>query len=184
MQVGTIYDTKEEIFRNYPGFLGPRSTGLTLHYIWKEGAEGNVTFSWMNPSGKTVSALEKHIGPEISSGIYKLETNSTSTLQTLQTGIWKIVVHRDGKEIAELQFLVVPIVVSEGQNSVKQKHQNMLAQIDELTTQFWKAEGLCSLEDRGAECPQINLCRKTNWSSMSPDPKSDITVDDNGNIIK
>ena len=175
LQVGTSYDTKEEIFRNYPGFFGPRSTGLTLQYIWKEGPEGNVTFSWVDPSGKTVSTLEKHIQSDISSGIYTLETNSTSTLQT---GVWKLLVHSDSQEIAEVQFLVLPLEDSEEPDSVKQTDQNLLARIDELTAQFWKADGLCSLEDLGPECRQIKPCSKTMWSSVSPDPKSDIIVND------
>ena len=179
MQVGSIYDTKEEIFRNYPGFFGPLSTGLALQYVWKEGAEGNVTFSWMNPSGKTVSALEKHIVTEITSGVYTLETHSTSSLQT---GVWKILVQSDGREIVELEFLVLPLGVSVGPLSFKETHQSPLARIDELTAQFWKADELCALEDLGTECPQVKLCSKTNWSSMSPDPKSDIIVDDKRNI--
>ena len=181
MQVGTNFDSKEEIFRNYPGFFGPASKGLTLQYVWKEGAEGNVTFSWVDPSGKTVSTLEKHIGTEITSGVYTLETNSTSMLQT---GIWKILVHSDSKEIVEVQFLVLPTVISEEPDSVTQTDQIMFARIDELTAHFWKEEGVCSPEDLGSECPQIKLCSKTEWSSMSPDPKSDIIVDNKGNIAK
>ena len=181
MQVGTIYDTKEEIFRNYPGFFGPRSTGLTLQYIWNEGTEGNVTFSWVDPSGKTISVLQKRIRSETVTGVYTLKTNSTSPLQT---GIWNILVHSDSKGIAEVQFLVIPIEDGEESDSVKQPDQNLLAWIDELTAQFWKAEGLCSLEDLGPECPQIKMCSKTEWSSMSPDPKADIIIDYNGNTAK
>ena len=181
LQVGTIYDTKEEIFRNYPGFFGPGSTGLTLQYIWKEGVEGNVTLSWVDPWGKTVSALEKHIDTEITAGVYTLETHSASTLQT---GVWKILVQSDGREIVELEFLVLPLAVSIGPETVKETHQSPLARIDELTAQFWKSEELCALEDLGTECPQVKLCSKTNWSSMSPDPKSDIIVDDKWNIAK
>ena len=37
-----MYDTKEEIFRNYPGFIGPDSTGITIKYVLNEGIEGNL----------------------------------------------------------------------------------------------------------------------------------------------
>ena len=178
LQVGTNYDTKEELFRNYPGFFGPHSTGLTLQYMWKDLAGGNVTFLWVDPSGNTVSALGTNIGPRILSGVYKLETNSTSAMSPLLTGVWKLKVQQDGKNIAVLQFLVIPVL--EGNDSIKQASR--LPQIDSLTAQFWKAEDVCALEDPGSQCPYITRCSKTNWSSMSPDPKSDIIVDKNGNI--
>ena len=180
LQVGTNYDTKEELFRNYPGFFGPHSTGLTLQYMWKDLAGGNVTFLWVDPSGNTVSALETNIGPRILSGVYKLETNSTSAMSPLLTGVWKLKVQRDGKDIAVLQFLVIPSTVSDG--SIKQASH--LPHIDKLTALFWKAENLCSLEDLGSQCPNITRCSGTNWSSMSPDLKSDIIVDKIGKYIK
>ena len=172
MQVGTLYDTKEEIFRNYPGFVGPRSTGLTLQYCWEEGTDGRVTFTWTNPSGKAVSSLEKHIGTKTSCGVHTLETND---LSILPTGVWSIVVHSDSGEIAELQFLVLPIEHDGGSDDGKQVDEKLLiSRIDELTSQFWKMEGLCSQNDLVLECPEIKVCTDEEWSSMSLDPKSDM----------
>ena len=181
LQVGTLYDTKEEIFRNYPGFIGPDSTGITIKYVLNEGIDGNLAISCMDPSGAKVFAVVKHVGSNSTSGGYTLKLNSTNGLQT---GIWKVLIHSDRQEIAEMEFLVLPLEVIEGHGGVKQSSQSLLAQIDKLTAQFWEAEGLCSLEDLGPDCPLINTCSKTNWSSMSPDPKSDLIFDGKGSIIK
>ena len=175
-QVGTKYDKKEEIFRNYPGFFGPLSSKLTLQYSFNEGLEGNVTFSWIDPSGKTVSVSEKHITTGVKKGVDILNINSTSTLQT---GVWKILIEDKRNEIAELEFLVLPLSVSaEGLPAEIGGEQKIYNQIDELTAQFWRTEGLCSSDDIESEYSNINPCRNTNWSSMSPDPKSSITVDE------
>ena len=149
---------------------------MTLQYSWTEGLESNVIFTLVDSSGMKVSILEKHIGTEASKGVDKLVSNST-----LQTGVWKILVQSDSKEIAELQFLVLPLLVSAGPSTGKDVKQNLLERIDELTAQFWRAEGLCSLEDIWSQCPNIEQCTYSEWSSMSPDPKSDITMIDNEN---
>ena len=133
-----------------------------------------MTFTWTDPSGRAVSTLEKHINTEVSKGVDELTTNSTSTLQT---GIWKILVQTDGKDVAELLFLVLPLSHNNGHLSEKDDAESMLAYIDWLTSQFWNLEGLCSLQAIGSECLKVELCRNTEWSSMSPDPKSDITTD-------
>ena len=86
-------------------------------------------------------------------------------------------VHSDGQEMAEMEFPVVPLEVNEEPDRVRHGDQSLLAQIDKLTAHFWKADGLCSVEDLGQECSFIDICSKTKWSSMSPDPKSDISRD-------
>ena len=133
-----------------------------------------MIFTLVDPSGKKVSILEKHIETEASKGAEKLVSNST-----LQTGVWKILVQSDSKEIAELQFLVLPLLVSAGPSTGKDVKQNLLERIDELSAQFWRAEGLCSLENIWSQCTNIEQCTDSEWSSMSPDPKSDITMIDN-----
>ena len=168
-QAGTDYDTKEEIFRNYPGFVGSDSTDITLRYTLTDGVVGNLTLSCMDPSGKIVFRLKKSVGPSKTSGAYTIEPSTGE----LRTGIWNVKVYSDGQEIAEMEFPVVPLEVNEEPDRVRHGDQSLLAQIDKLTYQFWKADGLCSVEDLGLECSFIDICSKTKWSSMSPDPKSD-----------
>ena len=132
-----------------------------------------MTFTWTDPSGSTVSTLEKHIDTDVSKGVDTLTTNSTSTLQT---GVWKILVQTDGREIADLTFLVLQLSDNAGHWNGKDDKKSVVADIDALTAQFWRVDGLCSLEDIGPECPNIELCSSTEWSSMSPDPKSDFII--------
>ena len=86
-------------------------------------------------------------------------------------------------------------VVDAGVNDTKKvKHEDgiidktyggrFLSRIDELTNHFWRPEGICSLHDITRDYPGIPLCSRTSWSSFYPDPKSEIKLDSNGNVIK
>lgn len=213
-QIGTHYDPKEEIFRNYPGFI---ETGLevSLRHIWKAGPEGSVAFFLISPSGTTISKKNITIRSGNKKAVLLLTPNCP--------GMWKVGVQSDHlNEKAEVKFLVLPtetthdISVSdkclevfyhntsglksntrltdyqkslgtvnvEELTTSKKIHQDLLSQIDYLTELFWKAEGMCSSEDLGSDCSSLDLCSETRWSSMSPDPKSEIKIDNEGNMIK
>ena len=51
---------------------------------------------------------------------------------------------------------------------------DVLSWIDKLTAEFWVAEGMCAFEDLRQDCEDVPLCTETSWSSLSPDPKSEI----------
>ena len=216
LQVGTKYDPKEEIFRNYPGFVGPNNLVMSLCYVWRSGAECHVTVLWVDPSGATVHRRDHQIGSKRSAGVYTLELKSP-----FQPGIWQVILQSELETLVELKFLVLPIAtvieiplnedddnpgpsVNKSLNAKQVKfnaankvkltdnakmsdktfERDLLSWIDELTAQFWNAESICTLEDLGQDGPNIPLCSETTWSSMSPDPKSEIKLDGIGNIIK
>ena len=51
--------------------------------------------------------------------------------------------------------------------------EQLLRWIDDLTFKFWTVRELCSV-DSSLSCPGIETCSKTTWSSLSPDPKSEL----------
>lgn len=53
--------------------------------------------------------------------------------------------------------------------------------VDSLVGAFWVTGGMCSTQT--SLCPSVQLCAKTSWSSLSPDPKSELgAVKSNGRI--
>ena len=58
--------------------------------------------------------------------------------------------------------------------------------LDELVGEFWTTGEYCRVEDAttvGSQCSWIPDCRSTDWSTFSPDPKSDIgKIQPNGRI--
>ncbi|MEQ2197791.1 hypothetical protein XENOCAPTIV_003364, partial [Xenoophorus captivus] len=50
--------------------------------------------------------------------------------------------------------------------------QHLEAWVDSLVGTFWVIGDLCSTKT--SSCPVVGLCSKTTWSSLSPDPKSEL----------
>lgn len=50
--------------------------------------------------------------------------------------------------------------------------QPLEAWVDSLLGTFWVIGDLCSTKT--SSCPTVGLCAKTTWSSLSPDPKSEL----------
>ncbi|KAL3876733.1 hypothetical protein ACJMK2_034534 [Sinanodonta woodiana] len=48
--------------------------------------------------------------------------------------------------------------------------------IDELSAKFWDVQESCSKQDIEETCPLLNVCTMSHWSSMYPDPKSEMEV--------
>ena len=220
LQVGTDFDPKELIFRNYPGFMGPKSE-LTLRHVWGYGPEGVVTFAWIDPAGNVAAYEDVRIGKES-----LIESHKPRIRTPLRPGVWMIKVLHHLRLAVEVKFLVIPLATVGGvpvtEEDVRKLHngpvgpytqaglnefqeklkisnpeelqavsdvngkkigKDLLIWIDELTTKFWLTHDICSLEDLGSKCSQMNLCSDTTWSSMSPDPKSEILgIDSKGNI--
>ena len=220
LQVGTDFDPKELIFRNYAGFIGPNSE-VALAHVWGYGTEGMVTFAWIDPAGDVASYQDVRIGKESLVEVHKPRIKTP-----LRPGIWTIKVLHVLRIVVEVKFLVLPFATIDGvpitEEQVTKFHngpsvpytqadlndfqeklkvsrleelqskavingkkfgKDLLTWIDELTMEFWTAHDTCSMEDLGSNCPELNLCSETSWSSFSPDPKSEIKgVDKYGSI--
>lgn len=46
--------------------------------------------------------------------------------------------------------------------------------VDSLVGKFWGIRNICSVHKLPENCPKIDLCSSTSWSSRSPDPKSNL----------
>ena len=55
--MGTLYDQKEQLFRNYGQILGPFSEPILLHK-WGEGEAFAATFVWVDPINTVAGSFE------------------------------------------------------------------------------------------------------------------------------
>lgn len=52
---------------------------------------------------------------------------------------------------------------------------------DSSISNFWAVAGLCAVSP--SSCSTLELCSKTSWSSLSPDPKSELgTIKPDGRL--
>ena len=164
MQVGSDYDSKERIFRNYPGFFGP-DTKIVLHHSWINGPVRKVTFAWIDSAGKVAAVHHVRIART-----RLVQRHNPKLKGPLRPGIWTTKVSIGQREIAQVKFLIIPV-----ETGVKHKGRvvDFLSQVDKLTARFWTLQETC-LVSHDRKCPQMPSCKATEWSSLSPDPKSDI----------
>lgn len=48
--------------------------------------------------------------------------------------------------------------------------------IDSLTMEFWSVQDACTTEALLQGCPPLEICKDTKWSSLSPDPKTELSA--------
>lgn len=54
---------------------------------------------------------------------------------------------------------------------------------DGSVADFWVTSSVCAASGSASSCPAAELCSRTSWSSLSPDPKSELgPVKKNGRI--
>ena len=206
-QIGSDWDGKESVFRNYGGILGAWDEPMAAVRI-TTGRMGDVNIVWEDP-----------VGERIGTSVIKLEagwfvaTHKPRVERPIRPGTWSAKLQLlDGTVIVETRFLVVPIThenmeplsnpqsinarradtVRPGMDSreyakwranVVKSGTDLEQWMDELVGEFWHVEGYCRTEMKDSECPGMADCASHYWSTFSPDPKSEITqVQNNGRI--
>ena len=95
----------------------------------------------------------------------------------LKPGVWVIKVRlpSDGKRKKEggeweRRFSVLPITHIGGMMTDK----DSMTQVDELTWKHWRCEESCAESVVNHFCRINSMCSRAKWSSLYPDPKSDL----------
>ena len=115
VSIGTDFDPKEVLFRNFFGAIGPQSD-VQLLYESEEGSAAEFDVVWFDPAGD-IAAVD-HIALE--NGTSRVEeTIKPALAKPLSPGRWTAtVVDSRDNAVLELPFLVVPIVQNSSQNVV------------------------------------------------------------------
>ncbi|XP_076309198.1 xylosyltransferase 1-like isoform X3 [Tachypleus tridentatus] len=105
IQVGTDFDLKEQLFRNFGRIIGPFSEPAALHK-WGPGKEFSATFVWVDPTKTVAGSYEVRV----ESGNQDLHHKPVFR-QPLRPGIWTLLLMYNWVLVAETHFLVVPLSV-------------------------------------------------------------------------
>merc|ERR1712083_29689 len=194
--VGTDFDPKELMFRNYLGMI-TQDSKPAARISFSAGEKEVFSVGWLDPSGRLVAKN-------------KLQVNDTEgidsvspVLQTpLQLGHWTVLValaHPNNRAslIAKERFIVVPS--SSKVQEVKPLPLLQDASLEQFITLEERAQSVGKTFDESIEalhkffffpascliqtslyasanqpCSSLPLCKDTPWSSRFPDPKSSI----------
>ncbi|NP_001120412.1 xylosyltransferase 1 [Xenopus tropicalis] len=209
-EVGTEWDAKERIFRNFGGLMGPMDEPIAMQK-WGKGPNITVTVVWIDPINVIAATYDILIESTAEYTHYKPPLNLP-----LRPGVWTIRILHHWVPVAETKFLITPLTFSNRQpikqeelakfhggppkNAyMEQSFQGLnpvlnipvnTAQVEEarknaalvgaklenlvdsLTSSMWSAVDICTTGP--SSCPVMQSCAQTAWSSLSPDPKSEL----------
>ncbi|XP_052788050.1 xylosyltransferase oxt-like isoform X2 [Mya arenaria] len=108
LEVGSDFDPKEQIFRNYPKFLGPESD-VRLRHVWRYGSDFIIGVAWVDPTGEVASYQDVTVGKES-----LIDAQNPKLKSPLRPGVWKVKILYRLKVCAEVQFLILPFSIYKG----------------------------------------------------------------------
>ena len=197
IQIGSDWDGKESIFRNYGGIIGAWDEPVAAIRL-NPGKPGEVIVIWDDPIGTRVATHTI----KVESGWF-VTYHKPKFERPICPGVWNSRVElTDGTAVMERKFLVVPLthermqvmetpasinaarmddlpkvesqVVLEWKENVQKTGESLEQWLDNLVAEFWKVEGMCRTDADRDSCSYIRECASTEWSTFSPDPKSEL----------
>lgn len=106
--VGSDYDQKEQVSRNFPRILGPYSEPAIIYEFsttFDSGSKSNnITFLWLDPTNKLLEVSDIVIDDGFNDGHIK-----PTFKQPLLPGSWSVKLISKSEIFAEIKFLVIPL---------------------------------------------------------------------------
>lgn len=102
LQVGTEWDPKERLFRNFGGLMGPFDEPVAMQK-WSRGPNLTATVVWIDPTYVIAASYDITVDAEAEFTQYKPPLN-----RPLRPGVWTIRLLQFWEPLGENQFLVVP----------------------------------------------------------------------------
>jgi len=200
-----VWDEKESIFRNHAGLVGP-GDDVVLAMRWLVGIAVEMRDEWYDSTGELAFSHRTKVEA------HWLVSFSKPTLgKPLRPGVWSVRVLVANQITMETSFLVIPLshkdknlmdkpevinaarmtdthhntITDEAfdywRNGVILSGAPLMQWIDELLLKFWTFKSLCG----PASCSAIPRCNaSSNWSTLSPDPKSELSDVNNVGLIR
>ncbi|KAG8565011.1 hypothetical protein GDO81_012664 [Engystomops pustulosus] len=210
IEVGTEWDPKERIFRNFGGLVGPMDEPVAVQK-WSHGVNVTVTVVWIDPTYIIAASYDIVVDSEADFTQYKPPLS-----RPLRPGVWHVRLLHFWELLAEVKFLVIPLTfqnkvpLQKGDRSIHsgppngqymeqnfqalsgilglpsrvdiEQEANKKSQLlgkdlekwtDDSLSRFWSVGGICT-KTSSPSCPHLPVCADTHWSSLSPDPKSEL----------
>ena len=101
-QVGTKFDPKELVFRNYANVLGPQSR-VELMYSLVAGQKFTLTIIWVDPGQEVAGYYNVMMTPDKVISVHKPELR-----RPLQPGVWTVKLYYKLDFVAQTKFIVLP----------------------------------------------------------------------------
>ncbi|XP_075420669.1 xylosyltransferase 1 isoform X2 [Tenrec ecaudatus] len=108
-EVGTDWDAKERLFRNFGGLLGPMDEPVGMQK-WGKGPNVTVTVIWVDPVNVIAATYDILIESTAEFTHYKPPLNLP-----LRPGVWTVKILHHWVPVAETRFLVAPLTFSNRQ---------------------------------------------------------------------
>ncbi|XP_055483251.1 xylosyltransferase 1 [Psammomys obesus] len=108
-EVGTDWDAKERLFRNFGGLLGPMDEPVGMQK-WGKGPNVTVTVIWVDPVNVIAATYDILIESTAEFTHYKPPLNLP-----LRPGVWTVKILHHWVPVAETKFLVAPLTFSNKQ---------------------------------------------------------------------
>ena len=108
-QVGTDWDAKERLFRNFGGLLGPMDEPVGMQK-WGKGPNVTVTVVWVDPVNIIAATYDILIESTAEFTHYKPPLNLP-----LRPGVWTVKILHHWVPVAETKFLIAPLTFSNRQ---------------------------------------------------------------------
>ncbi|KAF2978969.1 hypothetical protein EK904_003806 [Melospiza melodia maxima] len=102
LEVGTEWDPKERLFRNFGGLMGPFDEPVAMQK-WSRGPNLTATVVWIDPTYVIAASYDITVDAEAEFTQYKPPLN-----HPLRPGVWTIRLLQFWEPLGENQFLVVP----------------------------------------------------------------------------
>lgn len=102
--MGTEWDPKERIFRNFGGVMGPLDEPVAVQK-WARGPNLTATIVWIDPAQVVAASYDISVDVEAEFTQYKPPLQ-----RPLRPGVWTVRVLRLWERVAEARFLVMPLV--------------------------------------------------------------------------
>uniref|UniRef100_A0A8C1UBN7 Xylosyltransferase 1 n=1 Tax=Cyprinus carpio TaxID=7962 RepID=A0A8C1UBN7_CYPCA len=209
-EIGTDWDAKERIFRNFGNLMGPMDEPVGMQK-WGKGSNVTMTVVWIDPTNVIAATYDILIDASAEFTHYRPPLNLP-----LRPGMWTVRVLHHWSPVAETRFLITPLThhkhlpirqedalrmhngpaknsymeqsfhglnpilnipvhlgqVEAAEHNAELTGPELERWVDSLVGEVWSAVDVCSTGPSG--CPVMQTCRETIWSSLSPDPKSQL----------
>ncbi|MBN3303974.1 XYLT1 Xylosyltransferase, partial [Amia calva] len=101
-EIGTEWDAKERMFRNFGGLMGPSEEPVGMQK-WGKGANVTVTVVWIDPTNVIAATYDILIEASAEFTHYRPPLNLP-----LRPGVWTLRVLHHWSPVAETRFLITP----------------------------------------------------------------------------
>ncbi|CAL8274866.1 unnamed protein product [Lota lota] len=103
LEIGTEWDPKERIFRNFAGVMGPLDEPQAVQK-WARGPNLTATVVWIDPAQVVAASYEVGVAVDAEYTQYKPPLQ-----RPLRPGAWTVRVLKRWERVAEVRFLVLPL---------------------------------------------------------------------------